>query len=349
MTYISLTDSTTRKLSFYLAMEEYVARHVDVADAFFIWQVPPSVIFGRNQLIENEVNMDYCQKHGIATYRRKSGGGCVYADMGNLMLSYITKEENVNFTFNRYINMVALVLCRLGVEAQTTGRNDILIERKKVSGNAFYHIPGRSIVHGTLLYDTDMGNMVGSITPSNEKLASKGVKSVRQHITLLKEHTNLSLEQLKQTIKAQLCNDEIILGQEDIKEIEQMEQTYLSDDFIHGHNPRHSLIRKGSIEGVGHLEVRLQMKNDIIKDVDIMGDYFLIGDLEEGLLRHLRGLPLRRECLMEALPEELGDIILHLRREPLLDILLASSNPSTNHTEIKPKPNRNGKQENLPL
>ena len=121
MTYISLSDSINRELPFYLAMEEYVARHVDVADAFFIWQVSPTVIFGRNQLIENEVNLDYCRSHNIATYRRKSGGGCVYADMGNLMLSYITKEENVNFTFNRYINMVALVLCRLGVEAKATG------------------------------------------------------------------------------------------------------------------------------------------------------------------------------------------------------------------------------------
>ena len=97
MTYISLSDSINRELPFYLAMEEYVARHVDVADAFFIWQVSPTVIFGRNQLIENEVNLDYCRSHNIATYRLKSGGGCVYADMGNLMLSYITKEENVTY------------------------------------------------------------------------------------------------------------------------------------------------------------------------------------------------------------------------------------------------------------
>ncbi len=327
MTYISLSDSINRELPFYLAMEEYVARHVDVADAFFIWQVSPTVIFGRNQLIENEVNLDYCRSHNIATYRRKSGGGCVYADMGNLMLSYITKEENVNFTFNRYINMVALVLCRLGVEAKATGRNDILIEGKKVSGNAFYHIPGHSIVHGTLLYDTQAENMAGSITPSSEKLMSKGVESIRQHITLLKDHISLSIEELKHELKKQLCSSETTLDNDAVREIERIEQGYLSDDFIYGHNPRYTLMRKGSIDGVGHLEVRMEMKNDIIKDINILGDYFLVGDLEEGLLHHLRNQPLQRENLESVLPEDLGNIILNLHRSDLVNILLNNVQP----------------------
>ena len=129
MKYISLPEcdlqsaapGTNRRLSFYLAMEEYVARHVDEDDLFFMWQVEPTVIFGRNQLIENEVNVDYCRRHGIQMYRRKSGGGCVYADMTNVMFSYVTKDENVNLTFNRYINMVVLVLRKLGIEARSTG------------------------------------------------------------------------------------------------------------------------------------------------------------------------------------------------------------------------------------
>ena len=91
-----------------------------------MWQVEPSVIFGRNQVVENEVNLDYCREHGIKVYRRKSGGGCVYADMDNVMLSFVTTEENVNFAFNRFINMVLLVLRKLGVEATGTSHNDVM-------------------------------------------------------------------------------------------------------------------------------------------------------------------------------------------------------------------------------
>ncbi|RKV70735.1 MAG: lipoate--protein ligase family protein, partial [Alloprevotella sp.] len=155
MHYIVYPFDDIRKLSFYLATEEFLARHTDLDECFFMWQVRPTVIFGRNQLIENEVNLDYCREHGIETYRRKSGGGCVYADMNNIMFSYVNHGENITFTFDRYINMVVDVLRELGVEAYTSGRNDILIDGKKVSGNAFYHIPHRNIVHGTMLFDTD--------------------------------------------------------------------------------------------------------------------------------------------------------------------------------------------------
>lgn len=177
MKYVALPEEKVRRLSFYLAMEEYVARHVDEDDSFFMWQVEPSVIFGRNQLIENEVNLDYCRANHIATFRRKSGGGCVYADMKNIMFSYITKEDNVSLTFSRYINMVVEVLRRLGVDARASGRNDVMIGDRKVSGSAFYHLPGRSIVHSTMLYDTDMRNMVGAITPTDESSSVRVYKA----------------------------------------------------------------------------------------------------------------------------------------------------------------------------
>ena len=97
-------------------MEEFAARNINQdEDCFFMWQVEPSVIFGRNQLIENEVNIAYCRENNIKTYRRKSGGGCVYADMSNIMFSYITRSENVSLTFDRYINMVAEMLRGLNV------------------------------------------------------------------------------------------------------------------------------------------------------------------------------------------------------------------------------------------
>ena len=216
-----------RRLSFYLAMEEYVARHLDVPDAFFMWQVEPSVIFGRNQVLENEVNVAYCREHNIKIYRRKSGGGCVYADMDNVMLSYVSNGEQVGFTFHVFVQMILRVLREMGIEASGTSHNDIMIGDRKVCGTAFYLLPGRSIVHSTLLYDTNMEHMLNAITPSTEKLQKRGIQSVRQRITLLKDHTSLSLEEVKTLIRETLCKGERMLTPAEIAEIEELEQDYL--------------------------------------------------------------------------------------------------------------------------
>lgn len=322
MTYVDLPDLSQHRLPFYLAMEEFVARELDEDDCLFLWQVQPTVIFGRNQLIESEVNLDYCREHGIQTYRRKSGGGCVYADMGNVMFSYVTKDENVCLTFNRYVNLLVLLLFRMGIEAKATGRNDVLIDGRKVSGNAFYHIPGKSIVHGTMLYDTQMEHMVGSITPSDTKLVSKGVKSVRQHIALLKDHTSMTISEFMAFARRTLCDRSICLTPGQVARIREMEQEYLTDAFIYGRNPRYTIIRRKRIEGVGELEARLEVKNGIIRSADIMGDFFLVGDIEQAILQPLRGCRLEREALQSALPDDMGDIILQLRKDDLIDIIL---------------------------
>ncbi len=234
MIYIDIPEaSKARRLSFFLAMEEYVARHIDADDCFFMWQVDPSVIFGRNQMIEHEVNLDFCRQRDILVFRRKSGGGCVYADRSNVMLSYITSEENVGFAFNRFVNMILLVLRKMGIEAVGTSHNDVLIGDRKVSGTASYHLPGRNILHSTLLYDTDMENMTNAITPSQEKLQSKGIQSVRQRITFLKDHTTLGLEEVKALIRRTLCESLMMLTSQDVAAIEHIEETYLREDFIH--------------------------------------------------------------------------------------------------------------------
>ena len=227
MKYIALPNEKERRLSFYLAMEEWVARRLDEPECFFMWQVAPTVIFGRNQVMENEVNVDYCHKKGIQMFRRKSGGGCVYADKGNVMLSYVCDGDNVGFTFNKFINMLLLVLRRMGVEATSTSHNDVMIGERKVSGTAFYHLPGRNIVHSTFLYDTDMENMLHAITPSREKLQRKGVESVRQRITLLKDYTDMSLEEVKSLIRTTLCVGERVLTLSEVDEIERLEEKYL--------------------------------------------------------------------------------------------------------------------------
>ncbi len=251
MTHLVLPTDETRRLSFYLAMEEYAASPKpspkgkglkslpsggDLEEAlFFLWQVEPTVIFGRHQVIENEVNIPYCREHGIQFYRRKSGGGCVYADRSNVMMSYITRSDQVQTTFREYMQMVCAMLKELGLDATSTENNDVLIGGRKVSGNAYYHKPGWSIVHGTMLFDTDMQHMLQAITPPKQKLTKHGVESVRQRITLLKEHTSLSIEEFKRFAVERLCSNTLRLTDEDVRNIERIEQeTYLNPEFIYG-------------------------------------------------------------------------------------------------------------------
>lgn len=323
MIYVTLPTTTEEKrLTYYLAMEEYVARHMESDDYFFMWQVTPTVIFGRNQLIQSEVNLEYCRTHGINTFRRKSGGGCVYADKSNIMFSYITHDENVNLTFSKYIGMVVEMLRKLGVPATASGRNDIMIGDRKVSGNAFYHIPGRSIVHGTMLYDTNMQNMVGAITPSDEKLVSKGINSVRQHITLLKDHIEMDIEAFKTFVKNDLCSREVVLDEAAMDEISRIEEEYLKPEFIYGNNPRYNIQRQGRIEGVGDFVVNIEMKNDVIKDVDIKGDYFLVGDIGQQVIAPLIDRHFTKEDLEAALPDRLDDVILNMKKADFVGLLL---------------------------
>ncbi len=226
MTNITLSDnSVARRLSFFLAMEEYVARQQLFDDAFFLWQVEPSVIYGRNQVVENEVNLDYCRDNGIQIYQRKSGGGCVYADRDNLMLSFVTSEQQVGFAFNRFVNMLLLVLRKIGVEATGTHHNDIMIGDHKVCGTACRVTPYGCIVHSTMLYDTNMQHMLHAITPSHEKLAKNGVESVRQRITLLKDYTSLTLEEIKTLIIQTLCDKKYQLTEAEVCAIEEIEKT----------------------------------------------------------------------------------------------------------------------------
>ena len=148
MKYLQLPYDEVRRLTFYLAMEEHAAQllkdNKSIDELFFTWRVRPTVIFGRNQLIDSEVNVAYCKEHGIEYYRRKSGGGCVYADMDNLMFSYITRSDDVTTTFARYTHAIVAMLKDLGLDASDNSRNDVMVEGKKVSGNAFYHL-GRGL------------------------------------------------------------------------------------------------------------------------------------------------------------------------------------------------------------
>ena len=322
MTHIILPEEKEYRLPFYLAMEEYVAREFPAQDYFFMWQVKPTVIFGRNQLVESEVDTDYCRNNGIEMYRRKSGGGCVYADMSNIMLSYITPSSNVNFTFNRYMLMIEHALQKLGVDARTSGRNDILIDGRKVSGNAFYHLPSRSIVHGTMLYDTNLEHMARATTPSDSKLKSKGVDSVRQHVTTLNKYISLSIEELKEHFGHELCNSSRLLTANDILAIERIEQEYYTPEFIYGNNPAYSIVKEKRIEGVGEFHASIDVKDSKIRKINLAGDFFIIGDIDSMLLSRLKGAALEKEAIAAALDGiDCGTAIMNLKKEQLINLL----------------------------
>lgn len=235
MKNIILPDNKERSLAFYLAMEEFVARSVE-GESIFVWRVSPTVIIGRNQDLEAEVNLDYCRSHGVKVVRRKSGGGCVYSDMGNIMISYVSQRGEVAEIFDRYLSSLTACLRALGLNAEKSGRNDVLVEGRKVSGNAFHQLPDRSIVHGTLLYDTDFAALEEAIRPPVEKLVRHGVASVRQRVENLKTYldpsTIESVVVLEEHLVRYFCDDELVLDADDVRRIEAEAMKYdLSLEF----------------------------------------------------------------------------------------------------------------------
>ena len=156
------------------------------AGLFMVWQSPPTVIYGRNQVAEQEVDLDFCREKGIAVVQRKSGGGCVYSDPGNVMVSRIVRPGPVEEVFPRQMECIAGFLRSIGLSAEVSGRNDILVDGRKVSGNAYCKTPHADIVHGTLLFDVDFDVLERAITPSAAKLGRHGVASVRARVANLR-------------------------------------------------------------------------------------------------------------------------------------------------------------------
>ena len=236
------------------------------------------------------------------------------------MFSYITKDFNVGFTFDKYLRLVAHTLNKLGVKAEATGRNDITVDGKKISGNAFYRTAGKSIVHGTMLFDTNIKDLVLSITPSNEKLITKGIESVRKRVTNLKEYLDIDIGTFKSFMRTQLCDSEIAIQPEEITGIENIEKEYLKESWILGNNPRYTLIKKG-YGTAGEIEIRLEIKNGIIKEINLMGDYFPIGEMER-FLNTFTGVTFEYNTIRNILDKiKIEEYILNLTQDQFLEIL----------------------------
>lgn len=193
----------------YLDLEYEMVQHVS-EPTLFTWIVPPTVIYGRHQVREQEVNEAFCASRGVRVVQRKSGGGCVYADKGNLMISFISPSTHNQEVFDLFLAMLASTLNELGYAAVTTVHNDVLVADRKVAGTACYTVPTGTVVHACMLYDVDLEALQNAITPSVEKLQKHAVQSVRQRVRNLRDIINLGdIHAFRQSLENTLAKSKI--------------------------------------------------------------------------------------------------------------------------------------------
>lgn len=329
MIYLALPDNTTQKLPFYLAMEEYAASLPCLRDddIFFMWRVAPTVIFGRCQIGSLEVNLPYCQKENIDVYRRKSGGGCVYADFDNIMFSYITsKRDSIEAVFSRYTEKVKSFLSSLGLDATATSRNDIIVDGKKVSGNAYYNTKNASIVHGTMLFSTNLSNMLNAITPSKAKLDSKGVTSVESRITTLDKYLDFDIQTFITKAKEYLCDKELDLNNNDIKIIEEISKPYYDYGWRFGLDIKKNNLYNKRIEGIGDFYISTSLDSDNhISNIELAGDFFVLSDITELLIKPLLGSDIDKSTLLNKLKDvKVNNVIDQLSNEQYINLIIES-------------------------
>lgn len=303
--YVELPPETEgRRAAFYLAAEEYVAEHLPQGSYFFTWQLGPTVVMGRNQVMHQEVDVDFCHREGIDIIRRRSGGGAIFADERNIMTSLITEACPVEPLFNEYATAVAQALQQVGAPAMVAGRNDIVLENgAKVCGNAFYKKTGRCIAHGTMLFDTNPRLMEGALHPDISKLEQKGVKSVRSRVGLLKDYLTFDVGTLRMTLRALLTDRTIRLDDEDVRHIEHIEQRYYEPEYFYGSSIHSDQVRSRRIPGCGLLELHFQLSGSLISDVRLQGDYFDLGQAQAQFALTFKGKAFTPEGLHQAIRE----------------------------------------------
>jgi lipoate-protein ligase A len=246
---------------------------------FFTWEIE-GVVVGKNQVVENEVNLAYCKDNNIQVFRRPTGGGCVYADERNTMFSMITSKKNEAFSFKPYLLHIVDAMAELGVKLEFSGRNDLLFEGRKISGNAFLQNKYGMLMHGTFLYDCDLDTMVKAITPSDEKLISKGISSVRSRVCNLKPVLNgMTQQDLIKHFNSCLTDSVYELTEQEIKQINLMAKIYEDKNYIYRAQPLHTKILKQRLPG-GMFELHVKIHQGNIVKLTIQGDFFDVNPLE---------------------------------------------------------------------
>ncbi|MGG2016273.1 lipoate--protein ligase [Bacillus sp. S10(2024)] len=301
-----ITDPTIN-----LAIEEYCVKNLDINETYLLFYMnEPSIIIGKNQNTVEEINADYVREKGIHVVRRLSGGGAVYHDLGNLNFSFITKDDGDSFhNFKKFTEPVTVALGKLGINAELSGRNDILAEGRKISGNAQFATKGRMFSHGTLLFDSEIDHVVSALNVKLDKIQSKGIKSIRSRVANIAEFLNekVTIEEFKQILLENIFEGEseiptYELTEEDWKEIHKIsEERYRNWEWNYGKSPKFNLQHTHRFP-VGQVDVRLEVQKGVVSECKIYGDFFGALDVRE-IEERLSGKVFDKEAFAVALAD----------------------------------------------
>ena len=313
-----------------LAMEEYVLKHIPSDDSYFLFYInSPSIIIGKNQNTLEEINKPYIDAKGIKVVRRLSGGGAVYHDLGNLNFSFITADDGNSFhNFKKFTQPIVDALNKMGVPAELSGRNDIHVGERKISGNAQFSQKGRMFSHGTLMLDSDINEVVNALKVSDAKIASKGIKSIRSRVANINEFlpAPLPIDEFKETILKAIFEEqgqihEYHLTQKDWDIIHQIsEEKYQQWEWNYGASPNFNIIKSKRFPS-GTLEVRLDVHQGLINQASIYGDFFGLGEIQD-IENALINSPYHREGIEEALKDvDVQYYLGKISKEEFIDLL----------------------------
>lgn len=271
---------------FNIAAEEYVLKHF-TEDCFMLWRNEPCIIVGKHQNTLAEINLDYVKEKQIRVVRRLSGGGAVFHDLGNLNFTFVANAEAGSnlVDFHKFTKPILDVLKTLNINAEFSGRNDLVIDGRKFSGNAEHVFRQRILHHGTLLFSSVMSDLVNALNVDPSKFTDKAVKSVRSRVTNISEHLSAPItviefrDLIMQHIIASTPGAKVYsFTQEDIDNIAKLSaEKYATDEWNYGTSPKYTFRKKLKTAG-GHIEVALVVENGIIRQARFFGDYFHIQD-----------------------------------------------------------------------
>lgn len=271
-------------LEYYLMNEKYLGDDI----IFMFWRTEPTLMIGKFQNTIEEINQQYVDEKNINVVRRITGGGTIYTDMNSWQYSFITKNyTGGGIDFNTFTQPIIEALKKQGIDAYCNGRNDLLINNKKFSGNAQYIKDNCRLHHGSILFNTNIEEMVKSITVAEEKIISKGIKSVRERVTNVAEYFNdnsidsIKFKNIMLESLLRKSNGIYKLTKEDIKRVNKISKEKFEHwDWNYGASPKFNITKWKRFNG-GKVEFNIDVKKGIIEECKINGDFFGQGDIDE--------------------------------------------------------------------